>query len=31
MVSAPVGQKSVDWVKTLKPEILAQVPAPITG
>lgn len=31
MVSAPVGQKSVDWVKTLKPELLAQVPAPIAG
>ncbi len=31
MVSAPVGQKSVDWVKTLKPELLAQIPAPIAG
>jgi branched-chain amino acid transport system substrate-binding protein len=31
MVSTPVGQKSVDWLKTLKPEMLAQVPAPIPG
>ncbi|MBV1799975.1 ABC transporter substrate-binding protein [Siccirubricoccus sp. G192] len=31
MVSTPVGQKSVDWLKTLKPEILAQVPAAIAG
>ncbi|MBK1658759.1 ABC transporter substrate-binding protein [Paracraurococcus ruber] len=31
MVSTPVGQKSVDWLKTLKPEMLAQVPAPIAG
>ena len=31
MVSAPVGQKSVDWLKTLKPDILAQVPAAIAG
>jgi branched-chain amino acid transport system substrate-binding protein len=28
-VSAPVGRKSTDWLKELKPEILAQVPAPI--
>ena len=28
MVSTPVGQKSVDWLKSLKPDILAQVPAP---
>ncbi|MDO9707298.1 ABC transporter substrate-binding protein [Paracraurococcus lichenis] len=31
MVSAPVGQKSVDWLKTLKQDFLAQVPAPIAG
>ena len=29
MVSTPVGQKSVDWLKSLKPDMLAQVPAPI--
>lgn len=29
MVSAPVGQKSVDWLKTLKPDLLDRVPAPI--
>jgi branched-chain amino acid transport system substrate-binding protein len=29
MVSTPVGMKSVDWLKTLKPEMLAQVPAAI--
>ena len=31
MVSAPVGQKSVEWLKSLKPEMLAQVPAPIAS
>ena len=31
MVSTPVGQKSVDWLKSLKPEFLAQVPAPVAG
>ena len=31
MVSTPVGQKSVDWLKSLKPDILAQMPAPIAG
>jgi branched-chain amino acid transport system substrate-binding protein len=31
MVSTPVGMKSVDWLKSLKPDFLAQVPAPITG
>jgi branched-chain amino acid transport system substrate-binding protein len=31
MVSAPVGQKSVDWLKALKADFLAQVPAPIAG
>lgn len=31
MVSAPAGQKSVDWLKTLKPEILGEMPAPIAG
>ena len=31
MVSTPVGQKSVDWLKSLKPDMLAQVPAPITA
>jgi branched-chain amino acid transport system substrate-binding protein len=31
MVSTPVGQKSVDWMKGLKAEFLAQVPAPIAG
>jgi branched-chain amino acid transport system substrate-binding protein len=29
MVSTPVGMKSVDWLKTLTPAILAQTPAPI--
>ena len=29
MVSAPVGQKSVDWLKTLKPEMVSQIPAPV--
>jgi branched-chain amino acid transport system substrate-binding protein len=31
MISAPVGQKSADWVKTLTPAILDRVPAPVTG
>jgi branched-chain amino acid transport system substrate-binding protein len=31
MVSTPVGQKSVDWLKSLKPDFLNQVPAPIAG
>src|SRR4051812_4734559 len=31
MVSTPVGQKSVEWLKTLKPEFLAQIPAPMAG
>ncbi|RAI58333.1 branched-chain amino acid ABC transporter substrate-binding protein [Roseicella frigidaeris] len=31
MVSTPVGQKSVPWLKSLKPEILDQMPAPIAG
>ena len=31
MVSTPVGMKSVDWLKTLKPDMLAQVPAAIAG
>ncbi len=31
MVSTPIGQKSVDWLKTLKPEMLAQIPATIAG
>jgi branched-chain amino acid transport system substrate-binding protein len=31
MVSTPVGQKSVEWMKTLKPDILAQTPAAIAG
>ncbi len=31
MVSTPVGQKSVDWLKSLKPEILEKVPAPIAS
>jgi branched-chain amino acid transport system substrate-binding protein len=31
MVSAPVGQKSVDWLKALKADFLAQVPAPLAG
>ncbi len=31
MVAAPVGQKSTDWLKTLKPDMLAQVPAAIPG
>jgi branched-chain amino acid transport system substrate-binding protein len=29
MVSTPAGQKSTDWLKTLKPDILNQVPAAI--
>lgn len=29
MVSTPVGQKSVDWLKTLKPDMVNQVPAPV--
>jgi branched-chain amino acid transport system substrate-binding protein len=29
MVSTPVGQKSVDWLKTLKPEMVSQIPAPV--
>jgi branched-chain amino acid transport system substrate-binding protein len=31
MVSTPVGMKSVEWLKTLKPDILAQMAAPIAG
>jgi len=31
MVSTPVGQKSVDWLKSLKPDILEKVPAPIAS
>jgi len=31
MVSAPVGQKSVEWLRTLKPEMVNQVPAPVGG
>jgi branched-chain amino acid transport system substrate-binding protein len=31
MVSTPVGMKSVDWLKTLKPDILARVPAPVAA
>lgn len=31
MVSTPVGQKSTDWLKTLKPDFVAQVPAPMAG
>jgi branched-chain amino acid transport system substrate-binding protein len=31
MVSTPVGQNSVEWLKGLKPEFLAQVPAPMAG
>ncbi|MCC7284014.1 MAG: ABC transporter substrate-binding protein [Acetobacteraceae bacterium] len=29
LVTTPAGQKSVDWLKTLKPDMLAQVPAPL--
>ena len=29
MVTTPVGQKSTDWLKTLKPEMVQQVPKPI--
>ncbi len=29
MVTTPVGQVSLDWLKTLKPEILARIPQPI--
>lgn len=28
MVNPPVGMKSLDWVKTLRPELLRQVPEP---
>jgi branched-chain amino acid transport system substrate-binding protein len=31
MVSTPVGQKSVPWLKTLKADVLDQMPAPIAG
>ncbi len=31
MVSTPVGQKSVDWLKTLKPDFVSRVPAPMAG
>ncbi|MFC7692328.1 hypothetical protein ACFQY5_24915 [Paeniroseomonas aquatica] len=31
MVSTPVGQKSTDWLKTLKPDFVSQVPAPMAG
>ncbi|MCO6419191.1 ABC transporter substrate-binding protein [Siccirubricoccus sp. KC 17139] len=31
MVATPVGQKSVEWMKGLKAEFLAQVPAPLAG
>jgi len=29
LVTTPVGQKSVDWLKTLTPEILSRVPNPV--
>jgi branched-chain amino acid transport system substrate-binding protein len=29
MVTTPVGQKSTDWLKTLKPDLLSQVPASV--
>ncbi|MBE9607272.1 ABC transporter substrate-binding protein [Acetobacteraceae bacterium H6797] len=29
MITTPVGQKSVDWLKTLKPDILDKLPAPV--
>jgi branched-chain amino acid transport system substrate-binding protein len=31
MVSAPVGQKSTDWLKTLTPALLDRIPAPLAG
>jgi branched-chain amino acid transport system substrate-binding protein len=31
MISTPVGQKSTEWVKTLKPDILNRIPAPLAG
>ncbi|CAA9243250.1 MAG: ABC transporter, substrate-binding protein (cluster 4, leucine/isoleucine/valine/benzoate) [uncultured Craurococcus sp.] len=31
LVSTPVGQKSVDWLKTLTPDFLTRIPAPIAG
>jgi branched-chain amino acid transport system substrate-binding protein len=29
LVTTPAGQRSVDWLRTLKPEMLSQVPAPV--
>jgi branched-chain amino acid transport system substrate-binding protein len=29
LVTTPAGQRSVDWLKTLKPEMLSQVPAAV--
>ena len=29
LVTTPAGQNSVAWLKTLKPDILQQVPAPV--
>lgn len=29
MITTPVGQKSLDWIKTLKPDILDRMPAPM--
>jgi branched-chain amino acid transport system substrate-binding protein len=31
MVSTPVGQNSVEWLKTLKPDFVSRVPAPMAG
>jgi branched-chain amino acid transport system substrate-binding protein len=28
MVTTPVGMKSADWLKTLKPEIMQRIPQP---
>lgn len=29
LITAPVGQKSMDWLKTLTPDILTKLPAPV--
>jgi len=31
LVSTPVGQKSTDWLKTLTPDFINRVPAPLAG
>lgn len=29
MITTPVGQKSIDWLKTLKPDLLDKLPTPV--